>query len=145
MKRFLRTNSRAESFSAFKEKHKHNLRKRGYPNTFINKYTNKVRFLDRSYELKTTTKVDKKKRLAFITRYTPSATKAIEIIHKLWPSLQKTKWFKNKTIPRPMLAFRGNKNIRSYLVRAKLPSRESQTKVPIQIEFPLNFTSDLNP
>jgi len=50
MKRFLRTNSRAES--SFKSKHKQNLLKRGYHKDFINQYTKSIRFRDRSLALK---------------------------------------------------------------------------------------------
>ena len=90
LKRYLRTNSKAESFYTFKAKHKHNLLKRGYSTSFIRQFTSTVKFLDRSFELKPKNKFKKLKRLAFITRNTPSAAKAMKIIRKYWPSLQQT-------------------------------------------------------
>ena len=52
MKRYLRTNSRIETFNHFRAKLKANLKRRGYPNRLINSYTDRVKFLDRSFELK---------------------------------------------------------------------------------------------
>ena len=145
MKRFLRTNSRAESFYTLKAKHKHNLRKRGYSTQFINHYTNGVRFNNRHLSLKQKSITTKKKILAFITRFTPSATKAMKILRKLWPSLQKTKTFHHKEIPIPMLSFKSNRNIKSFLVKAKLPpSLDCQTTHLPSIELPLN-SSCINP
>ena len=84
MKRYLRTNSRAESFIAFKSKHKQNLLKRGYHKDFINQYTKCIRFRDRSLALKPKPKGTDQKRIAFVTRYTPSATKAGSVYFTDW-------------------------------------------------------------
>ena len=137
MKRYLRTNSIAESFIAFKSKHKHNLLKRGYPKNFINQYTKCIRFRDRSLALRQKTKGTDQKRIAFVTRYTPSATKAMKIIRKYWPSLTKIKHLVNKKIPPPMLTFRSNKNLKSHQVRAKLPPIYSHFSPIPKIELPL--------
>ena len=72
MKRYLRTNSRQSTFHKFKAQHMLNLWKRGYSRGFINHYTNKVKFLDRSFELKPKIK-RQLKRIVFVTRFTPSA------------------------------------------------------------------------
>ena len=145
IKRYLRTNSRAESFHALKVKHRHNLRKRGYSTDFINRHTNNVRFLDRSFELKPKNKTNEKRQIAFITRYTPSATKAMKIIRKYWPSLKTTKHFKGKIMPYPLLTFKSNRNIKSYLVRAKIPPSENHAKDLPPMELSLNFSGNLNP
>ena len=144
MKRYLRTNSRAESFIAFKSKHKQNLLKRGYPTNFINQFTTCIRFRDRSLALRPKTKGTDQKRTAFVTRYTLSATKAIKIIHKYWPSLSKTKHLLNKKIPPPRLTFCSNKNLKSHLVRAKLTPLDSHSSPIPKIELPLRTSSSLS-
>ena len=127
MKCFVRTNSQAESFYTLKAKHKHNLHKKGYSMKFINHYTDCVQFNNRHLSLTNNCSKTKKKILAFITRFTPSATKAMKILRNFWPSLQKTKIFHHKEIPNPMLTFKSNKNIKLFLVRAKLsPSLDHQ-------------------
>ena len=97
-----------------------NLRKRGYSRGFINHYTNKVKFLDRSFELKPKIK-RQLKRIVFVTRFTPSAKQAMHLIKKYWPSIQYLKLFNNNLLPPPMLAYKSNKNLKSFLVRSKLP------------------------
>ena len=75
---------------------------------FINQYT-KINAsgseIARSLALRPKTKGTDQKRTTFVTRYNPSPTKAMKIIHKYWPSLSKTKH----------LLFRSNKNLKSYL------------------------------
>ena len=105
-----------ESFYAFKAKHSSNLLKREYSPSFIKRFTNTVRFSDGPFELKPKTRSKGMKRLAFITRYIPSAAKAMKIIRKYWPSLQQTNLFRNNTFPYPLLCYRSNTNIKSYLV-----------------------------
>ena len=100
MKRYLRTNSRVDSFNTFKVRHKVNLRKRGYSRKFANHYANKVKFLDRSFELSKKTKKQISK-IPFITRFTPSALTTIKIIKKYWPYLKELEQFKNKKLPSP--------------------------------------------
>jgi len=72
-KRFLRTNSRIESFLNFEAKHKLNLLKRGYSTKYINKHTDNIWFIDRSSELKQKNRPRGFKRLSFVTRFTPAA------------------------------------------------------------------------
>lgn len=121
MKRYLRTNSRLSTFNKFKAQHTRNLQKRGYSPKFINYHTNKVKFLDRSFELRPRAK-QKSNRTVFVTRFTSSAKTAFHIIKKYWPLIQRLQQFKNKPLPHPMLAYKSNRNIKSFLVRAKLPS-----------------------
>ena len=139
MKRYLRTNSRAESFYAFKHKHRKNLLKRGYSNHFISQYTNNIQFKSRSLALKPKLKTNKR-RLAFITRFTSSAAKAMKIIKRFWPSLRNSKTFQHANLPPPTLTFTSNKNLKSHLVRAKLTPTECDTDIP-----PINFSLILNP
>ena len=105
----------------YKAKYWLNLQKRGYSPGFTRKYTNSVKFTDQSFELKPKIKHHNNK-IEFSTRYTPLALKAFHIIKKYWPFIHRLKGFKNKTIPRPPLAYKSNKNLESFLVRAKLPS-----------------------
>ena len=134
MKRHLRTNSRTESFHAFKRKHRQNLLKRGYSDHFIYQHTHNIRFKNRSLALKPKLRTNKR-RLAFITRFTPSAAKAMKIIRRFWPSLRNSKTFKHINLPPPTLTFTSNRNIKSHLVRAKLAPTEDDTSIP-----PINFS-----
>ena len=120
MKRYLRTNSRVETFNTFKAKHKVNLQKRGYSHKFINHFTNQVKFLDHSFELSNKKVTKRLHKIFFVTRFTPSAYSALQIINKYWPYLQHLQQFKHINIPRPMLSFKTNRNIKSYLVKPKL-------------------------
>ena len=99
MKRFLHTNSHVETFNTFKAKHKVNLRKRGYSHKFINHFTNQVKFLDRSFELSNKKVTKRLHRIPFVTRFTPSAYSALQIINKYWPHLQHLQQFKHINIP----------------------------------------------
>jgi len=137
-KRFLRTNSTIESFLNFKAKHKINLLKRGYSTKFINKHTDNIRFIDRSFELKPKNKSRGFTRLSFITRFTPAAAKAIQIIKQFWPLLEQ---FKSLKFPKPMLVYKSNRNIKSHLVRAKLPSLDPDIPQLPSIKLPLNLSS----
>ena len=101
-------------------KHKVNLRKRGYSPKFINHFTDQVKFLDRSFELSKKKVIKKLQKIPFVTRFTPSASSAIKIINKYWPSLQELHQFQHTRIPRPMLCYRTNKNIRTHLVHFPL-------------------------
>ena len=123
MKRYLRTNSRIDTFYKFKIKHKLNLRKRGYSHKCINLHTSKIKFLDRSIELKPRNKRPMN-RISFVTRYSPSASRVIKIIKKYWPSLQRLKYFNNTLPSSPMLVYRA----KNKLVRAKLPSLDCNIK-----------------
>ena len=140
MKRYLCTNSCVNTFNNFKAKHKINLRRRGYSSTFINHFTGKVKFWDRSFELKKKTK-KQLSRIPFITRFTPSAPVAMKIIKKYWPYLKQVHHFRYKKIPNPMLSFKTNKNIKSFLVRARLPSVDCHTEASPLNQFTLEYTS----
>ena len=106
LKRYLCTNSRVETFNTFKAKHKVNLRKRGYSHKFINHFTNQVKFLDRSFELSKKKVTKWLHRIPFVTRFTPSASLALQIINKYWPHLQQLQQFKHIKIPCPMLSLK---------------------------------------
>ena len=84
MKRYLCTNSRVETFNTFKAKHKVNLWKRGYSHKFINHFTIQVKFLDRSFELSKKKVTKRLHRIPFVTRSTPSASSALQIISHIF-------------------------------------------------------------
>ena len=140
MKRYLRTNSRVDSFNYFKGKHRVNLLKRGYSFKSVDQSINRVKFLDRSFELKTMKTKKQLDRLPFVTRFTPSAPLALNIIKKYWHHLKTLHSFKNKKLPSPMLSFRSNMNIKSLLVRARLPSLDCDPEAPPLHEFALEYT-----
>ena len=61
----------------------------------------------------------------------------MKILRNFWPSLQETRAFHHKEIPIPMLSFKSNRNIKSFLVRAILPpSLDYQTTHLPLIKFP---------
>ena len=62
------------------------------------------------------------------------------IIKQYWPLLNTFKHFKF-TVTKPTLVYTSNKNIKSQLVRAKLPSLDYNTTQPPMIELPLNLSS----
>ena len=105
----------------------------------IYQYTNNIRFKNRSLALKPKLRTNKR-RLAFITRFTPSAAKAMKIIRRFWPSLRNSKTFKHINLPPPKLTFTSNRNIKSHLVRAKLAPTEDDTSIP-PIGFSLVLTT----
>ena len=142
MKRYLCTNSRVETFNAFKAKHKVNLRKRGYSHKFINHFTNQVKFLDRLFELSKKKVTKRLHRIPFVTSFSPSSSLALQIINKYWLHLQQLQQFKHINIPRPMLSFKTNKNIKSYLVKSKLTqSPDCHNEATSLNDFPLDYMS----
>ena len=142
MKRYLRTNSHVETFNIFKAKHKVNLQKRGYSHKIINHFTNQVNFLDRSFELSKKKVTKQLHRIPFVTRFTPSASSALQTINKYWPHLQQLQQFKHINIPRPMLSFKANRNIKLYLVKSKLTqSLDCQNEATSLNDYPLDYTS----
>jgi len=130
MKRFVRTNSRFDKFLELKERHTINLLKRGYSNKFIRSQMNKVKFSNRSQELKPRQKGGISKRLAFITRFSRVAPKVMGILKKHWPEIQQSKCFKHNSVPLPFLTFRKNRNLRSYLVRSRLNKDCTESSPP---------------
>ena len=139
LKRYFRTNSQNSTFNKFKAQHMRNLRKRGYSHGFINNYTNKINFLDRSFKLKPKIKRQFKKTV-FVTRFIPSAKLAMHVIKKYWPSIQHLKIFNNNPLPTPMLSYKSNKNLKSFLVRAKLPSLDCTTETTPTSNLTLEYT-----
>jgi len=140
LKRYLRTNSRPDKFYSLKSKHKVNLRKRGYSLRFIKRHINKLNYSDRISELYSTQKRGEKRNvLPFVTRFTPSATKVMHVLKKHWPAITQLRRFQNVDLPRPMLAFKRNRNLRSYLVKAKLPSLDSTPTPLMPLDYPLNW------
>ena len=79
--------------------------KRGYSHGFINHCTNKVKFLDRSFELKPKLK-HQLKRIIFVTRFSPCAKLAMLLIKKQWPSIQHLTLFSNNLLPPVMIAYK---------------------------------------
>ncbi len=98
---------------AFKHKHRKNLLKRGYSNHFISQYTNNIRFKSRSLAFKSKLKTNKR-RLAFNTRFTSSAAKAMKIIKRFWPSPRNSKTFQHANLPPPTLTFTSNRSLVSH-------------------------------
>ena len=142
MKRYLHTNSRVETFNTFKAKHKVNLWKRCCSHKFINHFTNQVKILDRSFELLKKKVTKWLHRFPFVTRFTPSASLALQIVNKYWPHLQQLQQFKHINIPHPMLSLKTNRIMKSYLVKLKLTQfLDCQNETTPLNDFPMDYTS----
>ena len=110
------TNSCLETFNKFKAKHKNNLLKQGYSQNSLTHIPTR----SNSSTGHMTLKQKLTNRIVFTSRYTPSTSKAFKITTKYWPELQQINSFKTSKPPCPMIAYRSNKNIKSFLVRARL-------------------------
>ena len=111
LKRYLCTNSRADNFYRFKSRYKINLRKRGYSLRFIRRHINMVNYKDRIEELcQKKRKAHQRNVLPFMTRFTPSATKVLHIMRRHWPAITQLQQFKDVELPKPMLAYKHNRN-----------------------------------
>ena len=109
-----------------------------YP-SFVKWFTNTVRFSDGPFELKQKLNPQTWKDWpSLLDIRTPSAAKAMKIIRKYWTSLQQTR---SKLFPYSLLCYRSNRNIKSYLVWAKLLSLDPNSTTLPWIEFSLNGLS----
>ena len=120
------------------------MKTRGYKSNTIKSLVNNVKHKDR-FKRKDTQKSFN--RPVFITRYTASAKRIIKTIRHHWHNLQS-----NPTVGRffpnyPIMAFKKNKNLKNYLVRAKLKNYTNhdqscdipQIKLPVEHQPPIDL------
>jgi len=144
-KRYLRTNSNELTFKSFIDKHINHLSQRGYPKNQTSKLVSTITFNQRPTTLQQKNK-KKTNRPVFVSRYSPMAKKALNVIRKHWHYLQKDKTLGHLFHEPPLMAYRMNKNLHKKLVRAKLPPSTSKTTVPPQkIKTPLEHIPVFEP
>ena len=118
-KRYARTNTRHADFQNCISKHIQQMKTRGYNLNHTKKLTTNIKHCDR---LKTNPPRKNLNQQIFVTRYTTSAKRIIKTIRKNSHNLQADPKVGRLFPNYPIMAFRKNKNLRNYLVRAKLKS-----------------------
>ena len=114
-KRYARTNTRLADFQNCISKHIQQMKTRWYNLHHTRKLITNIKHCDRS---KTNPPRKNLNRPIFVTRYTASAKRIIKTIRKNYHNLQ-TDPKVGRLFPNyPIMAFRKNKNLRNYLVRA---------------------------
>ena len=119
--RLLRTNSVKESFELRKKQFLTRLLERGYPKSFAEdtgKILTEIKFSMRNTALKKKLKISKKI-IPFITTASPNLKKIlIRHWHLIAGKHNLARIFPNP----PIFAYRKNKSLKDYLVRARIPS-----------------------
>ncbi len=121
MLRYLRTNSDAESFRAFREKHLTNITRRGYTKQQFDEATNSIAFSDRPETLRNKTR-ERNAGPTLCTSYTPylPASRIRRVLSKHWPLISDCHNLSTIFPEKPRLAFRTYKSIKQALVRARV-------------------------
>ncbi|XP_068711498.1 uncharacterized protein [Montipora foliosa] len=120
--RLLRTNSvNKESFELKKLQFLTRLLERGYPKSFAEDILTEIKFSMRNTPLQNKPKTSKKI-IPFVTTFNPATPNLKKILIKHWHLIagnhNLARIFKNP----PMVAYRKDKSLKDYLVRARIPS-----------------------
>ena len=104
-----------------------NLLSRGYKNNYITKAYDRVKPIPRSVAL---LKVEKKtvKRPILKLQYDPRLPNISNILYRFWKIMVRNPRMKKIFPEPPMICWKRPKNLREYLIRAKLPSAETNRK-----------------
>ena len=120
--RLLRTNSVKESFEFKKLQFLTRLLERGYPKSFAEDILTEIKFSMRNTALQNKSKTAKKTIRPFITISNPATSNLKKILMKHWHLIagnhKLARIFQNP----PMVAYRKDKSLKNYLVRARIPS-----------------------
>ena len=119
--RLLRTNLVKESFEFKKSQFLTQLLERGYPKSFAEDILTAIKFSMRNTALQNKPKTSKKI-IPFVTTCNPATPNLKKILIKHWHLIagkhNLVQIFKNP----PMVAYRKDKSLKNYLVRARIPS-----------------------
>ena len=119
--RLLRTNSVKESFELKKLQFLTRLLERGYPKSFAEDILTEIKFSMRNTALQNKPKTSKKF-IPFVTTFNPATPNLKKILIKHWHLIagnhNLARIFKNPS----MVAYRKDKSLKDYLVRARIPS-----------------------
>ena len=118
--RLLRTNSIKEKFESNKRDFKFRLLERGYPEELVNKIQAEVDFSSRNIALKYKP-MTSKNILPFVTTYNPSVPEHKEILMKNWFLITNNPNLARIFPDAPIVAYRKDKSLKDFLVRAKIP------------------------
>ena len=119
--RLLRKNSVKESFELKKLQFLTRLLERGYPKSFAEDIFTEIKFSMRNKALQNKPKTSEKI-IPFVTTFNPATPNLKKILIKHWHLIagnhNLARIFKNP----PMVAYRKDKSLKDYLVRARIPS-----------------------
>jgi len=139
-KRYLRTNSIESTFKSFIKKHTNQLIQRGYPPNETTAHVSTVTYDQREAAL-TQKQKRRNNRPVFVSRYSPLAKKALNVIRQHWCHLAADNRVGHLFPQSPIMAYRMNRNLKQKLVRAKLPPLSSTNiHPPVNIRIPLDHT-----
>ena len=135
-KRYAKTNTHENEYKKMVMRHILQMKVRGYTSKQLLTHILSVKHSDRFNKNKSSVNHN---RPIFITRYSKSAAKFIQIIRRNWHHIQHDpavgRYFPNY----PIMAFTRNKNLKNYLVRAKIKQdnpqdTETETQIPLALE-----------
>jgi hypothetical protein len=93
--------------------------KRGYPPELLKQHQSRSALLTQAELLKTTTK-EKNDRQVLVMKYNPDNPDVKQLIRKCWPILHTNRALWSLFKEEPMVAYRRQKNLKDYLVKAKI-------------------------
>ena len=97
---------------------------RGYKNKVVDRALAEARTIPRKEALKKVKNPNKQKRPVFVVQYDPRMPSITNIVSKHWRSMVATEPSKKETFPEPpLVAYKVAPNLRSKLIRARLPKK----------------------
>ena len=123
--RLLRTNSVKENFESMKRDFQPRLLDRGYPLEFIESILTDIDFSSRQAALQTKPKTSKNL-LPFVTTYNPATPNLKKILMKHWHLITDNPKLATISPNTPIVAYKKEKSLKDFLVRAKIPSIEQK-------------------
>ena len=123
--RYLRTNSKS-NFDKMKTKLMHKLKQRGYKQNLIMKQMEGILHEDRAKTLTRKVKPKDTHNQILVTNYSDDIPRIKKIIRKHWKIIQKDPKLNLIFKAPPLIATRNSYSLRNKLVRAKLPTEETE-------------------
>ena len=100
----------------------YHFRERGYPMNLLQHAFDRVRQLDRETLLKATRELTTDEEIvALVTTYSPKFNDLSEIVKRNWELLERSSTTKKLAESKIIVSYKRPKNLRDYLVRARLP------------------------
>ena len=127
LKRILRASSDQHTYNRVKQALLHRFQARGYPAWLLTKVSAEVNFDSRQRQLSSPANCDERRPLPFIVQYNQTVSSS-HLRAALSPP---------PSLPRPILCYKGNKNVRSILVRARVPGSTCPPKATTAINLPV--------
>ena len=124
--RYLRTNSNKSNFDKMKTQLIHKLKQRGYKQNHIMKQMEGILHEDRAKTLTRKVKPKDTHNQILVTNYSDDIPRIKEIIRKHWKIIQKDPKLNLIFKAPPLIATRNSHSLRNKLVRAKLPTEDTE-------------------